>query len=77
MEVTFEEQRETTRVDSSYYFKNMAEKDEMEGRVCSCPETGQPDEFGDGSSLPFMSMEIDNNLSCNKCIYCIKKNEKI
>lgn len=50
---------------------------EMEGRVCSCPETGQPDEFGDGSSLPCMSMEIDNNLSCNKCIYCIKKNEKI
>lgn len=35
METTFEEQRETTR------------------------------------------MEIDNNLSCNKCIYCIKKNEKI
>jgi hypothetical protein len=26
----FEEQRETTRVDSSYYFKNMAEKDEMD-----------------------------------------------
>lgn len=27
--------------------------------------------------IELSEMEIDNNLSCNKCIYCIKKNEKI
>lgn len=50
-------------------------KEEMQGRVCSCPETGNPDEFGDGSSLPCMSMEPDNKLKCSKCIYCIKREQ--
>ena len=48
--------------------------EEMKGRICTCPETGTPDEYGDGSSLPCMSP--DNGmfgqpiLTCDKCIYC-------
>lgn len=48
-------------------------KEEMKGRVCSCPEAGNPDEFGDGSSLPCMDWSPDVNLPCSKCIYCIPR----
>lgn len=48
-------------------------EEDMEGRVCSCPETGNPDEFGDGSSLPCMGWELDNDLRCSMCIYCVKR----
>ena len=51
--------------------------EEMKDRHCTCPETGTPDEYGDGSSLPCMS---DMNglggfpdLCCRNCIYCTKK----
>lgn len=47
--------------------------EEMKGRFCSCPETNSSNEFGDGSSLPCMSWEPDNNLTCKQCIYCTKK----
>lgn len=50
-------------------------QEEMKGRVCSCPETGNPDEFGDGSSLPCMGMELDNELRCCKCIYCVERDQ--
>lgn len=53
--------------------------EEMENRVCSCPETGSPNEFGDGSSLPCMS---DFNglmgypeITCRNCIYCIPRSK--
>lgn len=53
--------------------------EEMKDRVCVCPETGHPDEFGDGSSLPCMS---DMNglcgypyIRCKNCSYCVKKSE--
>lgn len=52
-------------------------EEEMKGRTCTCPETGNPDEFGDGSSLPCMS---DMNgmcgypeIHCHNCVYCQKK----
>lgn len=51
-------------------------EEEMKGRTCTCPETGHPDEFGDGSSLPCMS---DMNglygypaITCRNCSYCQK-----
>ncbi len=51
-------------------------EEDMKGRKCSCIETGNPNEFGDGSSLPCMS---DMNglmgypdLHYANCIYCIK-----
>lgn len=48
--------------------------EEMKGRVCSCPETGNPDEYGDGSSLPCMEHTLEEiTLKCSKCIYCIKR----
>lgn len=52
-------------------------EEQMEGRVCFCSETGNPDEFGDGSSLPCMSMEPDNMLRCKTCIYCVLRSEVI
>lgn len=51
--------------------------DEMQDRVCICPESGNPDEFGDGSSLPCMSdmngMLGYPNLKCCNCVYCVKR----
>ena len=50
--------------------------EEMKGTTCTCPETGNPDEYGDGSSLPCMAH--DNGmfgqpvLTCKQCIYCRK-----
>lgn len=49
--------------------------DEMKGRVCGCRETGNPDEYGDGSSLPCMSMDPDNDLRCKQCIYCMQRED--
>lgn len=48
-------------------------KEEMENTVCTCPETGHPDEFGDGSSLP--CMEIDSELRCCQCTWCKLRKE--
>jgi len=49
-------------------------EEEMKGRVCTCPETGNPDEVGDGSSLPCMSpingMLGHIDLHCSNCSYC-------
>lgn len=52
-------------------------EEEMKGRTCTCPETGNPDEFGDGSSLPCMN---DMNgmcgypeIHCRNCVYCQEK----
>lgn len=50
-------------------------KAEMKDCVCSCPETGNPDEFGDGSSLPCIGLERDNTLKCCQCIYCVKRED--
>lgn len=50
-------------------------QEEMKDRVCACVETGNPDECGDGSSLPCMSNEFDNNLTCRTCIYCMKRED--
>ena len=65
-------------LNSCYIGRNRTDE-EMENRVCSCPETGNPNEFGDGSSLPCMS---DFNgligypeITCRNCIYCIEKSK--
>lgn len=53
-------------------------EEEMKDRVCTCPETGNPDEFGDGSSLPCMSemngMFGYTEIHCSNCAYCVKRN---
>ena len=53
--------------------------EEMKGRRCTCPETGNPDEFGDGSSLPCMhdmnGMCGHPEIHCANCCYCEKENE--
>lgn len=50
-------------------------EEELKDRVCFCPETGNPNEFSDGSSLPCKQM--DSDLPCSKCIYCIKSDTSI
>ena len=64
---------------NSCYIGRNRTNEEMENRVCSCPETGNPNEFGDGSSLPCMS---DFNglmgypeITCRNSIYCIEKSK--
>lgn len=47
-------------------------EENMSGRCCVCPENPNVDEYGDNSWLPCMGFEPDNNLSCNRCIYCQK-----
>lgn len=66
----------------SYLFAFRAKElsdEEMIGTICSCPETGNPDEFGDGSSLPCMAPDMGMlgkpTLTCKQCIYCIKKSK--
>ena len=50
--------------------------EEMKGTTCTCSETGNPDEFGDGSSLPCMAPDMgmfgQPVLTCKQCIYCRK-----
>ena len=54
-------------------------EEETKGRICTCPETGTPDEYGNGSSLPCMAPDMglfgQPVLTCSKCIYCNKKIE--
>lgn len=50
---------------------------EMEGRVCTCPENPEADEWGDNSWLPCMSpangMLDYPCICCKNCMYCQKK----
>ena len=49
--------------------------EQMENCHCVCPETGNPDEFGDGSSLPCMNDMnglLGVEIKCSNCIYCQK-----
>ncbi len=43
----------------------------MKGTTCTCPETGNPDEYGNGSSLPCMAPDVWT-LTCKQYIYCRK-----
>lgn len=50
---------------------------EMEGRVCTCPENPEVDVWGDNSWLPCMSpingMCGHIAVRCCNCLYCQKK----
>lgn len=48
-------------------------EEEMKGRVCTCPENPEVDEFGDNSWLPCMSMCEHIEIRCDNCLYCQKK----
>ena len=50
-------------------------QEEMKDRVCGCIETGNPDEYGDGSLLPCISNERNNELTCRTCIYYLKRED--
>ena len=48
---------------------------EMENTTCGCRETGNPDEYGEGSSLPcmdYMNGLFGNpEITCRNCIFCV------
>lgn len=52
-------------------------EEEMEGRVCTCPENPDADEWGDNSWLPCMSpingFDGHATITCKNCLYCQKR----
>ena len=48
-------------------------EEEMKGRVCTCPENPEANEWGDDSWLPCMSMCEHIEITCKNCLYYQKK----